>query len=72
VGAYDARLLRQNPTFQRLADNKYSVALVLSGAAGVTQASSDYLWSVSVVRVQPEYEWLGIESGPRPISLAVP
>ncbi|HXV96910.1 MAG TPA: protein phosphatase 2C domain-containing protein, partial [Anaerolineae bacterium] len=68
VGAYDARLLRQNPTFQRLADNKYSVALVLSGAAGVTQASSDYFWSVSVVRVQPEYEWLGIESGPRQIS----
>jgi protein phosphatase len=72
VGAYDARLLRQNPTFQRLDDNKYSVALVLSGAAGVTQASSDYFWSVSVVRVQPEYEWLDIESEPRQISLVVP
>jgi PPM family protein phosphatase len=71
VGAHDARLLRQNPTFKRLEDNKYSVILVLRGARGIPQTSSDYLWSVGVVRIQPEYEWLGIESEPRQISLVV-
>lgn len=72
VGAHDARLLRQNPTFERLEDNKYAVILVLRGARGIPQTSSDYLWSVGVVRIQPKYEWLGIESKPHQLSLVVP
>jgi protein phosphatase len=71
VGAHDAALLRQNPTFKH-ADSTYSVALVLKGASGIPYTSSDYLWSVGVVRIQPAYEWLGIESETRPMSLVVP
>ncbi|MBE7474903.1 MAG: hypothetical protein DPW09_37820 [Anaerolineae bacterium] len=71
VGAHDARFLRQNPTFQRLDDHKYTVNLVLSGATGVTRTASDYFWSVAVVQIEPEPE-LKIESEARPISLVVP
>ncbi|MCK6624513.1 MAG: protein phosphatase 2C domain-containing protein [Anaerolineae bacterium] len=71
VGAHDARLLRQEPTFQRLDDHKYTVTLVLSRATGVTRTASDYFWSVGVVQIEPEYE-LKIESAARQISLVVP
>lgn len=71
VGAHDARFLRQDPTFQRLDDHTYTVALVLSGSPGVTRTSADYFWSVGVVRIQPDYEWLNKESEARPISLVV-
>lgn len=72
VGAHDARLLRQDPTFRGLDDHTYTVTLVLSGSRGVTRTSADYFWSVGVVRIQPDYEWLNLESEARPISLVVP
>lgn len=72
TGAHDARFLKQDPSFRRLADNKYSVLLTLSGASGVTETSADYLWTVGVVRIEPNYEWLGVAAEPRPISLVVP
>ncbi|RME70983.1 MAG: hypothetical protein D6784_15825, partial [Chloroflexi bacterium] len=72
VGAHDARLLKTNPDFRRLADSVYAVDLVLAGAQGVFLSGSDYVWSVGVVRIEPEYDWLGVESAPRPIGLLVP
>lgn len=72
VGAHDARFLRQNPTFQRLDERTYTVTLVLSGATGVKRTAADYFWSVGIVRIEPEYEWLNKESEARQISLVVP
>lgn len=72
TGAHDARFLKQDSSFKALGDGQYSVLLALDGASGVTATSADYLWAVSVVRVQPQYEWLGIVSEARPISLVVP
>ncbi len=73
TGAHNALLLKQESSYQHLpGDTVYSVALVLSGVKGVTATSADYLWSVGVVRLNPQYEWLNIAAAPRPISLVVP
>jgi serine/threonine protein phosphatase PrpC len=71
-GVHDARLLKQDPTFQALDGDKYSVTLTLRGARGLKGTSSDYFWSVGVVRIEPGYEWLNLEADPRNISLIVP
>ena len=72
TGAHDARFLKESSSYRRLSDNRYTASLVLEGANGVTTTSADYLWTVALVRTEPEYEWLGIIAEPRPISLVVP
>jgi hypothetical protein len=69
-GAHNAEYLKQETTFKRLEDGKYSVELRLADAVGVTSTSTDYFWSVGLVRVQP-YEWLEVESEHRRIGIIV-
>ncbi len=69
-GVYDAKELKRNPTFVSLGEDQYAVTLQLTGPS-VTVSSSDYLWSVGVVQVDPEYKWLEIESEPRRIGILV-
>ncbi len=71
-GIHNALLLKQETTFQALEGDRYSVTLTLSGAKGLKGTSSDYFWSVGLVRTDPSYEWLDLESDPRNISLIVP
>ncbi len=72
VGAHDAKLLKDNPLFVNFDGDQYSVPLNLKGGEGILNTSPDYLWSVGVVRIQPDYEWLGIESTAQTIHILVP
>jgi hypothetical protein len=67
---YDAKELKRNPTFVPLGEHQYAVTLQLTDSS-VAVSSSDYLWSVGVVQVDPEYKWLDIESEPRKIGIVV-
>jgi protein phosphatase len=69
-GVYDAKELKRNPTFVPLGEHQYAVTLQLTGPS-VAVSSSDYLWSVGVVQVDPEYKWLDIESEPQRIGIVV-
>jgi protein phosphatase len=69
-GVYDAKELKRNPTFVPLGEHQYAVTLQLTDSS-VAVSSSDYLWSVGVVQVDPEYKWLDIESEPRKIGIVV-
>lgn len=69
-GVYDAKELKQNPTFVPLGKHQYAVTLKLS-SPGIIGTSTNYLWSVGVVQIDPEYKWLSLESKPRRISLLV-
>lgn len=70
-GVYDAKELKQDSTFVPLGEHQYAVTLKLN-SPGIRGTSSNYLWSVAVVQIDPEYKWLSLESEPRRISILVP
>ena len=64
AGAHDAVLDNQNGVVTSLGNNQYRLHADISGAAGVGGSSGDYLWTVALVQISPQYRDLGIQAAP--------
>ncbi len=70
-GAYGATMMKTDKGFVAGGNGDYSFSFDLGGAQSVMDhgTSPNYLWSVGIVQLSPEYKWLGIESAQRSISI---
>ena len=65
AGAHDAVLDNQQGRIENIGENKYRLTIDITHAAGVRERTGQYLWTVALVQINPEYADLGIlaESG---------
>jgi len=65
AGAHNAIEDNKNGRVKKALDqNIYSLDINISGTAGVKNRSGDYLWTVSLVEIEPAYKPLGIQAMP--------
>jgi serine/threonine-protein kinase len=64
AGAHDAVLDNKNGLVQALGNNRYRLVINIKDAFGVKGRSGEYLWTVVLVQISPDYRDLGIQSPP--------
>jgi serine/threonine-protein kinase len=64
VGAHDAVLDNQQGRIKQIGENKYRVRLDIRAAYGVRGRTSQYLWTVALVQISPNYADLGQQAVP--------
>jgi serine/threonine protein kinase/uncharacterized protein YraI len=64
AGAHDAVLDNRNGLVQALGNNTYRLSVNIKDAFGVKGRTGEYLWTVVLVQVSPEYKDLGIQAPP--------
>jgi serine/threonine protein kinase len=71
LGAHDAMLDNQQGRIKQITENTYRLTIDISQAAGVRGRGGDYLWTVVLIQVSPEYADLGIQAEPALLRFAV-
>ena len=64
AGVHDAVLDNLEGRVQQVGDNSYRLAVDIADAPGVGRLSGQYLWTVVLVRVSPDYQDLGTRAEP--------
>lgn len=64
AGAHDAVLDNKNGLVQSLSNNTYRLTINIKDAFGVKGRSGEYVWTVVLVQISPEYKDLGIQAPP--------
>jgi hypothetical protein len=64
AGVHNAVEDNQNGNIQSLGGNQYRLSVDVRGAAGVQGRSGEYLWTVAVVQISPNYADLGQQAQP--------
>jgi hypothetical protein len=72
VGAHNAVLDNQNGSVKSLGDNTYQLDTNIIDAYGVQGHSGEYLWTVALVRISPDYADLGVAAPPSHLLFAAP
>jgi tetratricopeptide (TPR) repeat protein len=72
LGVHNAVLDNQNGNVQHLGGNKYRLNTNITDAAGIRGQSGDYLWTVALVQVSPDYADLGQQAAPGHLRFAAP
>jgi uncharacterized protein YgiM (DUF1202 family) len=73
AGVHNAVLDNQNGKVKALGNNTYSLTVDITNAPSVRGRSGDYLWTVLLVQISPDYKELGVQaSSPGHLRLAVP
>lgn len=73
AGVHNAVLDNQNGNIKALGNNTYSLTVDITNAPSVQGRSGDYLWTVLLVQISPDYKELGVQaSSPGHLRLAVP
>jgi hypothetical protein len=60
----------QNGNIQRVGENEYRLSVDIREAAGVRGRSGEYLWTVGLVQISPDYADLGQQALPAHLYLA--
>lgn len=63
-GVHDAILDNREGRIERIGENTYRLTVDIADAPGVQGRSGQYMWTVLLVRVSPQYEELGIQAEP--------
>jgi tetratricopeptide (TPR) repeat protein len=63
-GVHDAVLDNQNGNIKSMGGSKYRFSIDIRDAAGVRGLSGEYLWTVALVQISPEYQDLGQQAEP--------
>jgi hypothetical protein len=63
-GVHDAVLDNREGRVEQLGENTYRLTVDIADAPGVQRRSGQYLWTVLLVRVSPQYENLGTQAEP--------
>jgi len=64
AGVHNAVLDNQQGLVKRSANNRYRLSTDIAYASGVRNIAGEYLWTVALVRIDPQYEDLGIQAQP--------
>lgn len=64
AGVHDAVLDNKEGNIQSLGDNKYRITVDITDTPGVQRRSGEYLWTVSLVQISPNYANLGQQATP--------
>ncbi len=64
MGVHDAVLDNKEGRTENISENKYRLNVDITNAAGVKQRGGEYLWTVALIRISPEYEYIGPVSDP--------
>ncbi|HXV42776.1 MAG TPA: hypothetical protein VEC96_06905, partial [Anaerolineae bacterium] len=64
TGIHNAVLDNQNGTIKSNGANEYRLSIDIKGAAGVMSQSGDYLWTVALVQISPNYAASGQQAPP--------
>ena len=62
----------QNGSVKSLGNNTYQLDMNIIDAYGVQGHSGEYLWTVALVRISPDYADLGVEAPPSRLLFAAP
>lgn len=65
AGAHDAVLDNQQGRIEQIGENRYRLTIDITRAAGVRERTGEYLWTVALVQISPEYADLGLLAEPR-------
>jgi len=63
-GVHDAVLDNREGRVEQIGENTYRLSVDIMDAPGVQRRSGQYLWTVLLVRVSPQYAELGIQAEP--------
>lgn len=72
AGAHDAVLDNKNGLVQALGNNTYRLNINIKDAFGVKGRGGEYLWTVVLVQITPEYKDLGIQASPGHLRFEAP
>lgn len=67
AGVHNAVLDNQNGHIQNIGENEYRLSVDIKEAAGVRGRSGEYLWTVALVQISPNYADLGQQAPPAPL-----
>lgn len=72
AGAHDAVMDSKNGQIQALGNNTYRLSINIKDAFGVKGRSGEYLWTVVLIQITPEYKDLGIQAPPGRLRFEAP
>lgn len=64
LGAHDAVKDNNEGRIEWIGENKYRLSIDITEAAGVEGRRGEYLWTVALVQINPEYADLGRQAKP--------
>lgn len=64
AGVHDAVLDNTQGRIEKIGENRYRLQVDISQAAGVRERSGEYLWTVALVQISPNYSDLGLQAEP--------
>jgi esterase/lipase superfamily enzyme len=67
LGVHNAVLDKSSGNIKKEGDDTYSLTVDISKTAGFTGPSNDYVWTVRIVQIRPNYRELGVEAEPIPL-----
>jgi serine/threonine protein kinase len=71
AGVHNAVADNQNGTVATLGNNRYRLSADIREAPGVRNRGGDYLWTVVLIQISPEYKDLGIQAPPGRLRLGL-
>jgi hypothetical protein len=72
AGAHNAVLDNENGLIESLGNNHYRLTIDISDAAGVRGRSGEYLWTVALVQISPDYVDMGQQAAPAQLRFDMP
>jgi serine/threonine protein kinase len=72
AGAHDAVMDSKSGQIQALGNNTYRLNINIKDAFGVKGRSGEYLWTVVLIQITPEYKDLGIQAPPGRLRFEAP
>jgi hypothetical protein len=72
AGAHDAVLDNQQGRIEHIGENRYRLMIDITHAAGVRERTGEYLWTVALVQISPEYGDLGLLAEPGRLRFEAP
>jgi hypothetical protein len=64
AGVHDAVLDNTQGRIEKIGENRYRLQVDIRQAAGVRQRSGQYLWTVALVQISPNYADSGLQAEP--------
>lgn len=72
AGVHDAMLDNEQRRIESLGQNHYRLTVDITNAYGVRGRSGEYLWTVALVQIKPDYAALGQQAEPARLRFELP
>ena len=72
LGAHDAVADNQQGRVKVVSDDTYRLEVDITDAAGVQRRNGEYLWTVLLVQISPQYREMGVQAAPGRLRFEAP